>query len=82
MHTVEGKKTFEFITTVTGIPTLGAKVCRGPDWHYEDHSTYIGIDKHEEANRITVTWNNGHCYVYNWGDELLGHDLELYLVHR
>ena len=32
-------ETFEFITTVSGRPAVGAKVCRGPDWKYDNHNT-------------------------------------------
>ena len=77
LRTVEDKKTFEFTTTVGGRPTVGVKVCRGPDWLYDDHDTSVGIvETSENVNNVTVNWNNGNRYVYKWGDEL-GYDLEL-----
>ena len=79
LPTVEGKNVFEFATTVTGTLTRGDKVCRGPDWHYQEHWTKIGIViAHQEANKVTVCWNNinGQYYRYNWEDES-GYELEL-----
>ena len=76
---VEGKKTFEFITTVEGRPAVGAKVCRGPDWKYDDHDTGTDtgvVENCEEDNKITVKWDNGSSYMYNWGEEV-GYDVEL-----
>ena len=79
LGTVEGKKTFEFPTTVSGRPAVGAKVCRGPDWKYDDHDTGTDtgvVENSEEDNKITVKWDNGGSYMYNWGEEL-GYDVEL-----
>ena len=81
LGTVEGKKTFKFTTTVRGRPAVGAKVCRGPDWKYDDHDTGTCTDTGvvencEEDNKITVKWDNGGSYRYNWGEEL-GYDVEL-----
>ena len=76
LHTVEGKNAFEFTTTVTGRLTIGNKVCRGPDWHYQEHGTKIGIVKAPEE--VAVCWNDGRYYTYNWGDESR-YELELVL---
>ena len=74
---VEGKKTFEFITTVSGRPAVGAKVCRGPDWKYSDHDTATGVVENcEKVDKIAVKWDNGSRFRYNWGEEV-GYDVEL-----
>ena len=77
LRTVEKKKTFEFTTTVRGRPAVGAKVCRGPDWKYNDHDTATGVVENcEDVNKIIVKWDNGNHFRYNWGEEV-GYDVEL-----
>ena len=75
---VEGeKKTFEFTTVVRGRPAVGAVVCRGPDWRYDDHDTDTGVvETCEEGEKVAVEWNNGNRFRYNWG-EGLGYDIQL-----
>ena len=78
LRTVKGKTMFEFTTTVRGRPTVGAVVCRGPDWNYYDDDDDAGtgiVENYQEVNKIDVYWN-GCCYSFNWGEKV-GYDVEL-----
>jgi len=62
---------------VTGIPEVGARVRRGPDWQFYDHDKNPGtVVKYNSSNQsLHVRWNNGSTYsCYRWGTY---YDIEL-----
>ena len=60
---------------VKGIPIIGAKIRRGPDWDgggYSDEDTRYGVPgivcKHKSSvSKIDVQWKNGNPLDYSWG---------------
>ena len=60
---------------VTGVPPIGAKVTRGPDWQYselEDVSDFGIIQKHYNPSRRVQYQRTGHLYAFSllisWGN--------------
>ena len=56
---------------VTGIPSIGAKIQRGPDWVYSNEDIDNGfpgiVCKHKDSSKIDVQWENGKTLDYSWG---------------
>jgi len=62
---------------VTGIPEVGARVRRGPDWQYSNQDKNPGIVvRYDSSNQsFVVHWNDGHQYSgFRWGTY---YDIEL-----
>ena len=73
---------------VAGVPLLGSKVMRGPDWNYSEieHSYGASISDVAEVTghnslhcekRIRVCWSDGREFVYRWGREDM-FDVQIY----
>ena len=62
---------------VTGIPAVGAKVRRGPDWKFTNHDESPGrvVKYNSSKQSFNVCWNDGNQYSgYRWG---IYYDIEL-----
>lgn len=65
---------FECKTNVIGIPAMGARVCRGPDWSQSSEDGGPGQGGRVDSNDYSpdeplyVVWDNGNGYSYSWGN--------------
>ncbi|XP_071102578.1 uncharacterized protein [Haliotis cracherodii] len=70
----QGPDGFDYIVEVDGLPPLGTRVTRGPDWHWgnqdtEGPGTIINhYDKHGGGKHLLyVQWDNGTFNQYRYG---------------
>ena len=65
---------------VAGVPPVGSKVMRGPDWNYHETEHSYGanitdvavIDDHDclqTEKKVTVCWSDGNRFWYRWGND-------------
>ncbi len=65
---------FECRTNVIGIPAVGARVRRGPDWGQSSEDGGEGQGGRVQSNDYSpdeplyVIWDNGNGYSYSWGN--------------
>ena len=73
---------------VIGVPPVGSRVMRGPDWNYHETEHSYGtnitdvaiIDHHDDLQtekEITVRWSDGNFFRYRWGRDGM-FDIQLY----
>ncbi len=64
---------FEYKTNVTGIPAVGARVRRGPDWNCNNEDGgekklgTVNSNDYSPDEPLYVVWDNGNGYSYSWG---------------
>ena len=63
--------------TVTGMPPIGSKVVRGPDFYYADEYNPLTVEEHcippykdEDGyeSSLSVNFDDGESYTVEWGD--------------
>ncbi len=65
---------FEYKTNVTGLPAVGARVRRGPDWNCnnedggERKQGTVNSNDYSPDELLYVVWDNGNGYSYSWGN--------------
>ena len=65
---------FECKTNVIGIPAVGARVCRGPDWSCgnedggEESGGKVNSNDYSPDEVLYIVWDNGNGYSYAWGN--------------
>ena len=73
---------------VAGVPPLGSRVMRGPDWNYSeikhsygasvsDVAEVTGHNSLQHEKRISVRWSDGRSFDYRWGREDM-FDVQIY----
>ena len=78
---------FEYKTTVMGIPSVGARVRRGPDWSCnsedggEGQGGIVNSNDYSPDEALYVIWDNGNGYSYAWGNGGGKYQVELMLVY-
>lgn len=74
---------------VSGVPSIGSKVMRGPSWNYDEDLHGYGASASEVAvvrdhdglasdKTIAVTWSDGKSFQYRWGENDEYYDIQLY----
>ena len=63
--------------TITGMPPVGCKVVRGPDYNYDDEDNPLTVDEHYippykdkdgKEFSLSVNFDDGESYTVQWGD--------------